>query len=147
MPDAIEIIFQSALTLGRHGAVSKTTLLFRFTISLVNVSIVSILILRARYFLVVWTFFLGLAHMMRGLHSDTQVDEMMGNTERAAARYSKSVCLLRFLLVEASSLVLNPPVSLTNSDRYRLRSYIDIISNRQGQPRSQRVGLLKCDDQ
>ncbi|XP_020241298.1 serine/threonine-protein kinase ATG1c-like isoform X2 [Asparagus officinalis] len=84
MPDAIEIIFQSALTLGRHGA----------------------------------------------------VDEMMGNTERAAARYSKAVCLLHFLLVEASSLVLNPPVSLTNSDRYRLRSYIDIISNRHSQSRS-----------
>lgn len=75
-----------------------------------------------------------------------QVDEMMENTERAAARYSKSICLLRFLLVEASSLVLNPPVSLTNSDRYRLRSYIDIISNRRGQSRSQRVDLLKCED-
>lgn len=94
MPDAIEIVFQSALTLGRHGA----------------------------------------------------VDEMMGNTERAAARYSKSICLLRFLLVEASSLVLNPPVSLTKSDRYRLRSYIDIIGNRQGQSQSQRVALLKCED-
>jgi len=29
MPDAIEIIFQSALTLGRHGAVSNATLVFQ----------------------------------------------------------------------------------------------------------------------
>ncbi|KAJ6821828.1 serine/threonine-protein kinase ATG1c-like isoform X1 [Iris pallida] len=91
-PDASEIIFQAALSLGRQGG----------------------------------------------------VDEMMGNMERASARYSKALCLLYFLLVEASSLVLDPQFSLTNSLRYRLRSYIDVI--RQGQSRTHRVALLKCED-
>ncbi|KAJ8499326.1 hypothetical protein OPV22_009878 [Ensete ventricosum] len=57
LPDAIEIIFQSALTLGRQGG----------------------------------------------------VDEMMGNTESASSQYSKAVCLLCFLLVEAPFLILSPP--------------------------------------
>lgn len=90
MPDAIEIIYQSALALGRLGA----------------------------------------------------VDEMMKNVERAEARYSKAGCLLHFLLVEAPSLTLNPPLSLTNSDRYRLHTFIDIINNRHRQSQSQRVTLL-----
>ncbi|KAJ8492249.1 hypothetical protein OPV22_013970 [Ensete ventricosum] len=80
LPDAIEIIFQFALTLGRQGG----------------------------------------------------VDEMMGNAERASSRYSKAVCLLHFLLGEAPSLALNPPFSPTNSDRYRLRLYMDVLSNRHG---------------
>ncbi|WOK95565.1 serine/threonine-protein kinase ATG1c isoform X1 [Canna indica] len=89
LPDAIEIIFQSALLLGRQGG----------------------------------------------------VDEMMGNTENASSRYSKAVCLLYFLLVEAPSLALSPPFSLTNSDRYRLRLYIDVLSNRRGQSQFQRMGI------
>lgn len=72
------------------------------------------------------------------------VDELMGDMESAALLYSKAVRLLVFLLVEAPSLILNPPFSLTNSDRYRLRSYIDILNNRQGYSRSQRMSLLKC---
>ncbi|KAL2320032.1 hypothetical protein Fmac_029001 [Flemingia macrophylla] len=74
------------------------------------------------------------------------VEELMGEMESASALYSKAVCLLVFLLVEGPSLILNPPFSLTNSDRYRLRSYIDILNNRQGFSRSQRMTLLKCDD-
>ncbi|CAL0324790.1 unnamed protein product [Lupinus luteus] len=74
------------------------------------------------------------------------VEELMGEMDSAAALYSKAVRLLVFLLVEATSLILNPPFSLTNSDRYRLRTYIDILNNRQGYPRSQRMTLLKCDD-
>ncbi|XP_027334507.1 serine/threonine-protein kinase ATG1c isoform X2 [Abrus precatorius] len=74
------------------------------------------------------------------------VEELMGEMESAAALYSKAVRLLVFLLVEGPSLILNPPLSLTNSDRYRLRSYIDILNNRQGYSRSQRIALLKCDD-
>ncbi|XP_020971756.1 serine/threonine-protein kinase ATG1c isoform X3 [Arachis ipaensis] len=74
------------------------------------------------------------------------VEELMGDMESAAALYSKAVRLLLFLLVEAPSLILNPPFSLTNSDRYRLRNYIDILNNRQGYSRSQRMTLLKCDD-
>ncbi|KAG0469310.1 hypothetical protein HPP92_018638 [Vanilla planifolia] len=89
MPDAVEIIFQAALSLGRLGA----------------------------------------------------VDEMMKNVERAEVRYSKAMCLLHFLLVEAPSLALNPPLTLTNKDRKRLRSYIEIISNRHNQSRSQRMIL------
>ncbi|XP_042384612.1 serine/threonine-protein kinase ATG1c-like isoform X1 [Zingiber officinale] len=88
LPDAIEIIFQSALTLGRQGG----------------------------------------------------VDEMMGNMERASCQYSKAVSLLCFLLVEAPTLALSPPFSPTNSDRYRLRTYIDVLHNRRGQSSFQRKG-------
>ncbi|KAK8532014.1 hypothetical protein V6N12_053466 [Hibiscus sabdariffa] len=95
MPDAMEMIFQTALALGRRGG----------------------------------------------------VDELMGEMESAAILYSKAVCLLVFLLVEAPSLILNPPFSLTNSDRYRLRTYIDFLRNRQGYSRSQRMALLKGKDQ
>ncbi|XP_022971229.1 serine/threonine-protein kinase ATG1c-like isoform X2 [Cucurbita maxima] len=75
------------------------------------------------------------------------VEELMGEMESAAGLYSKAAQLLVFLLVEAPSLILNPPFSLTNSDRYRLRSYIDILSNRQGYLRSQRLALLKSENQ
>ncbi|KAL7169826.1 hypothetical protein ACSBR2_034794 [Camellia fascicularis] len=95
MPDAMETIYQSALALGKHGA----------------------------------------------------VDEYMGDMESAAVYYSKAARLLVFLLVEAPSLILNPPFSLTNSDRYRLRTYIDVLSNRQSHSRSQRMALLKCEEQ
>ncbi|KAL5550255.1 hypothetical protein UlMin_000431 [Ulmus minor] len=78
---------------------------------------------------------------------DGGVDELMGNMERAEASYSKAVQLLVFLLVEAPSLILNPPFSLTSSDRYRLRNYIDILNNRQGYSRSQQMAMLKCEDQ
>ncbi|KAG8647679.1 serine/threonine-protein kinase ATG1c isoform X2 [Manihot esculenta] len=75
------------------------------------------------------------------------VEELIGEMESASFLYSKAVRLLIFLLVEAPSLILNPPFSLTNSDRYRLRTYIDILNNRQGHSRSQRMALLKCDEQ
>ncbi|KAA3463816.1 serine/threonine-protein kinase ATG1c-like [Gossypium australe] len=75
------------------------------------------------------------------------VDELMGDMESAALLYSKAERLLVFLLVEAPSLILNPPFSLTNSDRYRLRTYIDFLRNRQGYSRSQMTDLLKCKDQ
>ncbi|XP_076955330.1 serine/threonine-protein kinase ATG1c-like isoform X2 [Bidens hawaiensis] len=71
------------------------------------------------------------------------VDECMCFTENAAGYYSKAVRLLTFLLVEAPSLILNPPFSITNSDRYRLRTYIDVLNNRQSHSRSQRITLLK----
>ncbi|KAK4749500.1 hypothetical protein SAY87_026949 [Trapa incisa] len=91
MPDAMEMIFQSALALGRRGG----------------------------------------------------VDELMGDSETALSLYSKAVHLLVFLLVEAHSLILNPPFSLTNSDRYRLRNYVEILNSRQVQLRL----ILKSDDQ
>ncbi|KAM1307382.1 hypothetical protein ACFX2H_009640 [Malus domestica] len=75
------------------------------------------------------------------------VDELMGNMESAAVFYTKAVRLLVFLLVEAPLLILNPPFSLTNSDRYRLRNYIGILNNRQGYSRSQRMAILKCEEQ
>lgn len=93
MPDAMETIYQSALALGRHGA----------------------------------------------------VDELMGDTESAASSYSRAVQLLFFLLVEAPSLILNPPFTLTNSDRFRLWNYINILNDRQGISRSPRMALLKID--
>ncbi|CAH2058872.1 unnamed protein product [Thlaspi arvense] len=58
------------------------------------------------------------------------VKEVMGEIEKAGNQYSKAVRLLVFLLVEAPMLILNPPLSLTNSVRYRLRTYIDILSRR-----------------
>ncbi|XP_058109429.1 serine/threonine-protein kinase ATG1c-like isoform X2 [Magnolia sinica] len=75
------------------------------------------------------------------------VDELMGDMDNAVTLYSKAVRLLFFLVVEAPSLILNPPFSLTNSDRYRLRSYIDFLNNRQSHSASQRLALLKCEDQ
>ncbi|XP_057807965.1 serine/threonine-protein kinase ATG1c-like [Salvia miltiorrhiza] len=93
IPDAMELIYQSALALGRHGA----------------------------------------------------VDEYLGDTESAVVSYSKAVRLFRFLLVEAPCLILNPPFSLTNSDRYRIENYINAIKNRQNVSRSQRMAMLKGD--
>ncbi|KAK4478527.1 hypothetical protein RD792_014007 [Penstemon davidsonii] len=95
MPDAMELIYQSALALGKRGA----------------------------------------------------VDEYMGDIENAVVFYSKAVLLLLFLLVEAPSLILNPPFSLTNSDRYRIQNYIDVLNNRQSISRSQRMALFKTEDQ
>lgn len=57
----------------------------------------------------------------------------MGNTERAVSRYCRAVSLLRFLLVEAPMLDLNPPFSLTQTDKYRIRSYIEVLNGRLGQ--------------
>ncbi|KAK1563902.1 hypothetical protein Q3G72_034931 [Acer saccharum] len=68
------------------------------------------------------------------LNCISRVDELMGDMESAALLYSKAVRLIVFLLVEAPSLILNPPFSLTNSDRYRLRTYIDIIRGLRGWP-------------
>ncbi|KAH0872274.1 hypothetical protein HID58_069636 [Brassica napus] len=45
-----------------------------------------------------------------------QVKEVMGEIEKAGNQYSKAVRLMVFLLVEAPMLILNPPLSLTNSD-------------------------------
>ncbi|KAH6820177.1 Protein kinase superfamily protein [Perilla frutescens var. hirtella] len=94
IPDAMELIYQSALAVGRHGA----------------------------------------------------VDEYMGDVESAVIFYSKAVRLFRFLLVEAPCLILNPPFSLTNSDRYRIENYINAIKNRQNISRSQRMAILKADN-
>ncbi|KAL1195882.1 Serine/threonine-protein kinase ATG1b [Cardamine amara subsp. amara] len=58
------------------------------------------------------------------------VDEVMGDAENAGNLYSKAVRLLVFLVVEAPTLILNPPLTLTNSVRYRLRTYIDSFVNR-----------------
>ncbi|GAA0180953.1 non-receptor serine/threonine protein kinase [Lithospermum erythrorhizon] len=95
MPDAMEVIYQAALDLGKHGAVK----------------------------------------------------EYLGDVETAEASYTKAVHLLIFLLVEAPFLIMNPPFSLTNSDRYRLQSYINLLTNRQSVSRSQRIVHLKCGDQ
>ncbi|XP_020247361.1 serine/threonine-protein kinase ATG1a isoform X2 [Asparagus officinalis] len=72
MPDAMEIIFQTALSLGKGGA----------------------------------------------------VEELMGHRNRAVASYSKAITLLTFILVEASSLSLNPPFTLSSTDQRRIQRYI-----------------------
>ncbi|KAL3640670.1 hypothetical protein CASFOL_015638 [Castilleja foliolosa] len=94
MPDAMELLYQSALALGKHGA----------------------------------------------------VDEYMGDIESAVIFYTKAARLLMFLLIEAPCLILNPPFSLTNSDRYRIKNYIDVLNNRQSVSRSQRLATLKTEE-
>lgn len=54
----------------------------------------------------------------------------MRDTENAGNHYSKAVRLLVFLVVEAQTLILNPPLTLTNSVRYRIRAYIDALISR-----------------
>lgn len=71
----------------------------------------------------------------------------MGATDKASLLYSKALWLLVFLLVEAPSLILNPPFSLTNSDRYRLQTYIDILNNRKNHLRSQKTADLNWKNQ
>lgn len=66
----------------------------------------------------------------------------MDDAQTAATLYSKAAGLLTFLLVEAPSLILNPPFSLTDSDRYRLWNYIEILNTRQGYLRSNAGGSL-----
>ncbi|CAA0836363.1 Protein kinase superfamily protein [Striga hermonthica] len=95
MPDAMELLYQSALALGRHGA----------------------------------------------------VDELMDDIESAVIFYSKAAHLLMFLLIEAPCLILNPPLSLTNSDRFRIKNYIDVLNNRQSFTRSQRMAVLNMENQ
>ncbi|KFK34640.1 hypothetical protein AALP_AA5G172200 [Arabis alpina] len=58
------------------------------------------------------------------------VDELMGEAENAGNLYSKAVRLLVFVTVEAPTLILSPPLTLTNSERYRLRTYIDALLSR-----------------
>ncbi|KAJ6871742.1 hypothetical protein NC652_037180 [Populus alba x Populus x berolinensis] len=71
------------------------------------------------------------------------VDELMGDLEKAALLYSKAVRLLWKHLPLSS----NPPFSLTNSDRYRLRRYIDILNNRQNHSWPPRMAPPKREDQ
>lgn len=70
----------------------------------------------------------------------------MGDIGNAVVSYSKAARLLQFLLVEASCLILNPPFSLTSSDRYRIKNYIDILNNRQSISQSQRMAIFKAAD-
>ncbi|XP_024359687.1 serine/threonine-protein kinase ATG1c isoform X2 [Physcomitrium patens] len=81
MPDAMELIFQSALELGKAGA----------------------------------------------------VDELMGSMANASSAYEKAASLLYFLVVEAVSLPIQPPLLLSDIDRHRLRRYYDNITARQHQ--------------
>lgn len=74
-----------------------------------------------------------------------QVDEYFGDREKAVIFYSKAVRLFRFLLVEAPCLILNPPFSLTNSDRYRIENYINALNK--SISRSQRMAILNAEDQ
>ncbi|KAI3474416.1 hypothetical protein Pfo_029277 [Paulownia fortunei] len=114
MPDAMELLYQSALALGRDGAVDTSLGVYSRG--------------GAKYFCV-------------------QVDECMGDIQSAVICYAKAVQLLLFLLVEAPCLILNPPFSLTNSDRYRIKNYIDVLNNRLSISRSQRMAILKAEDQ
>uniref|UniRef100_A0A7I4BJ86 Protein kinase domain-containing protein n=1 Tax=Physcomitrium patens TaxID=3218 RepID=A0A7I4BJ86_PHYPA len=81
MPDALELIFQSALALGKEGA----------------------------------------------------VDELMGSMSNASSAYEKAAALLYFLVVEAATLPIQPPLLLSDIDRHRLRRYYDNITARHHQ--------------
>ncbi|XP_008808264.1 serine/threonine-protein kinase ATG1a [Phoenix dactylifera] len=52
------------------------------------------------------------------------VEEVMRNSRRAVALYSRAIALLTFIMVEAILLPLNPPFSLPPSDRQRIHRYI-----------------------
>lgn len=69
------------------------------------------------------------------------VDELMGNMKDAASLYSKSATLLYFLLIEATSLELNPRFLLSSSDRHRLHRYIDMLTFRQNQCSAETMAL------
>lgn len=76
-----------------------------------------------------------------------QVHEFSGNREKAAEFYSKALSLMIFLLMEGPSLIINPPFSLTNSDRYRLQTYIHVLKSRQNHSRSLKMVHPKCGGQ
>ncbi|GLJ55411.1 hypothetical protein SUGI_1189660 [Cryptomeria japonica] len=95
MPDAMEIVFQAALALGRKGAVC----------------------------------------------------ELYKDSNNAAAFYLKSTTLLSFILVEASSLELNPKFSLSVSDQKRLHRYINYLTIHQHHSEMQRTPFLPPEDQ
>ncbi|TKY64166.1 Serine/threonine-protein kinase atg1 [Spatholobus suberectus] len=78
MPDAMELIFQKALLIGKSGA----------------------------------------------------EDECMENRDRAAASYSKAMLLLSFIVGEAENLPLNPPFSLTSTNKERILQYIHCLQSR-----------------
>ncbi|XP_020085096.1 serine/threonine-protein kinase ATG1a isoform X1 [Ananas comosus] len=52
------------------------------------------------------------------------VYELMRQWNGAITSYSKAITLLTFILVEAASLPLNPPFSLSPSNQHRIRKYI-----------------------
>ncbi|KAH8957799.1 hypothetical protein BDL97_07G109800 [Sphagnum fallax] len=81
MPDAMELVFQTALAVGRAAA----------------------------------------------------VEELMGNTTNAAVAYSKAAALFYFLVAEAASLPLQPPLLLSPMATHRLRHYADVVTARQHQ--------------
>lgn len=54
----------------------------------------------------------------------------MGQLSKAAASYSKAITYLTFVMVEATQLPLNPPFSLSSSNRQRLCWYVENLSTR-----------------
>ncbi|XP_021897280.1 serine/threonine-protein kinase ATG1a-like isoform X1 [Carica papaya] len=79
MPDAMEIIYQKALALGKAGC----------------------------------------------------VDELMDNKSSAAALYSKAMFLLSFIMGEAATLPLNPPLLLTLDSKKQIENFIMVLQSRQ----------------
>lgn len=57
----------------------------------------------------------------------------MGSMANASSAYEKAASLLYFLVVEAVSLPIQPPLLLSDIDRHRLRRYYDNITARQHQ--------------
>ncbi|GLT34244.1 hypothetical protein SLA2020_087690 [Shorea laevis] len=57
-------------------------------------------------------------------------DELMENTHRAAAYYTKAKLLLSFIVGEAINLPLNPPFSLTPATKDQIQSYIKNFESR-----------------
>lgn len=62
-----------------------------------------------------------------------QVDELMGSMSNASSAYEKAAALLYFLVVEAATLPIQPPLLLSDIDRHRLRRYYDNITARHHQ--------------
>lgn len=62
-----------------------------------------------------------------------QVDELMGNMEIAATSYEKAAALLDFLVIEAATLPIVPPLLLSDTDRNRIRGYAHVVTARHRQ--------------
>ncbi|XP_073111994.1 serine/threonine-protein kinase ATG1a isoform X2 [Elaeis guineensis] len=63
------------------------------------------------------------------------VDEVMRDWRRAVASYSRAITLLTFIMVEAISLPLNPPFSLSPPDQQRIHRYVINLRSHINMPR------------
>lgn len=81
------------------------------------------ILFKAKYQVKLLAFLVGFMFLLLPSTS-FQVYELMRQWNGAITSYSKAITLLTFILVEAASLPLNPPFSLSPSNQHRIRKYI-----------------------